>query len=399
MICALLLTILLLLVCCCCWFKKSQVRHVQRLQRRNSIRQSIRSLNSIGGGEGSLRRRNMNMSRSNDILSTTGTDYKKMESNGSFDSMEKAAVESDGGSYENYDPYTTKHQAISPNTTTSTITNQDILGAKYAELSNNVQKPAQKPMHVAQIGNRPKIYSRPTEYQNGIELAFRNEGFRDNSTTYSGGTRQNSLTTVVNEGTPIINQTEANEETGSDYYGNSSTLPAGNRNLSFLIELKNRLPEYETLPRPLTNQSSFLPPPPETPPQVKSQAINAAQSNRNSMDSNGYHKPTIRKPQMMTYSADPQPAKRPDSYYTAMKTARESTPAPPVQLNPTQRPRTVYEASGEDQLASPPPNQRSTHYSRSKSEALLETNFDDEPLCTPLSPDNRSHSQPLETAM
>lgn len=60
------------------------------------------------------------------------------------------------------------------------------------------------------------------------------------------------------------------------------------------------------------------------------------------------------------------------------------------------RPKTLYESSNEPQRPSvPPPPQP---YARSKSEALLETNFDD--VAAPsdtLSPDNRSHSQPLET--
>jgi cbb3-type cytochrome oxidase subunit 3 len=44
----------------CCigyfWFAKSKRRHTQRLERRNSIRQSIRSLNMIDP-QGSMRRR------------------------------------------------------------------------------------------------------------------------------------------------------------------------------------------------------------------------------------------------------------------------------------------------------------------------------------------------------
>lgn len=40
-----------------CWWSKSRHRHVQRLERRNSIRQSLRSLNTIDP-QGSMRRRN-----------------------------------------------------------------------------------------------------------------------------------------------------------------------------------------------------------------------------------------------------------------------------------------------------------------------------------------------------
>ncbi|XP_063702920.1 protein bark beetle isoform X2 [Culicoides brevitarsis] len=49
--------IVLLLILCCCWYSKTKHRQMQRFERRNSIRQSLRSLNSIDP-QGSLRRRN-----------------------------------------------------------------------------------------------------------------------------------------------------------------------------------------------------------------------------------------------------------------------------------------------------------------------------------------------------
>lgn len=57
MISAFILALLLLFMFVFCWCSKSHHRHVQRLQRRNSIRQSLRSLNAIDP-QGSLRRRN-----------------------------------------------------------------------------------------------------------------------------------------------------------------------------------------------------------------------------------------------------------------------------------------------------------------------------------------------------
>lgn len=51
------IAILLLLIICFCWYSKNKTRQMQRLERRNSIRQSLRSLNSIDP-QGSLRRRN-----------------------------------------------------------------------------------------------------------------------------------------------------------------------------------------------------------------------------------------------------------------------------------------------------------------------------------------------------
>lgn len=51
------LAFLLLILFTFCWYSKSRHRHVQRLERRNSIRQSLRSLNTIDP-QGSIRRRN-----------------------------------------------------------------------------------------------------------------------------------------------------------------------------------------------------------------------------------------------------------------------------------------------------------------------------------------------------
>lgn len=171
------------------------------------------------------------------------------------------------------------------------------------------------------------------------------------------------------------------DEAGSDYYGNSSTLPLRHRdeNLSFLSELKTRLPDYEPLPRQSPSHSSFLPSPPSPPTQSQKTFAPAA--------SDGYHQPQIRRPD---FSVPPPEIKRPESYYTAMRTARDSQ-IPPQAL-PTSRPRTVYEPSGDERVPS-------KTYSRSKSEALLETNFDEESTSPTLKPDNRSYSQPLETAM
>lgn len=54
---ALVASLLLLCLFAACWWSKSRHRHVQRLERRNSIRQSLRSLNTIDP-QGSMRRRN-----------------------------------------------------------------------------------------------------------------------------------------------------------------------------------------------------------------------------------------------------------------------------------------------------------------------------------------------------
>lgn len=334
-----------------------------------------------------------------------------MVSNGSIDSMDKSALSSET-SYDIYDTHNGKkistqsqqHQQptpLEPLSPTSTLGYSDILTAKYNEYATQNQmrsSPPRKP------SPDTKIYGLPEYNAQGFELAYRNEGFRDNS-TYGGGTRTNSVSNYLNEETPIIHQQDP-DDGGSDYYGNSSTLPmrAKGENLSFLTELKHKLPEYEKLPKSKPAHSSFLPAPPDPP---YDRAYSSATSNStlgyekqiNSPTKNEYQQPEFRRP---AYSITPTPppplpiadVRRPDSYYTAMRSARESRPPspPPPLASPTtqHRPKTVYEASGDDR--------RNTKYSRSKSEALLETNFDEEPP-NPLTSDSRSYSQPLETAM
>jgi hypothetical protein len=384
------------LLCCigCLWYNKSRHRHAQRLQRRNSIRQSLRSLNSIDP-QGSIRRRNYNMTRSTDTLTkSTATDYKKMISNGSIESMDMdKSVLSSETSYDMYDP---QNQHTSDYASPHTNYQSDILNEKYNEFALQKNNPKEN-------GNKStKVYGIPDYKTPGFELAYRNEGFRDNS-TYNGGTRTNSENTVLNDDSPIIHQSDI-DENGSDYYGNSSTLPLrGKGDLAFLAELKNRLPEYEPLSKPSPGHSSFLPSPPPAPSLNASNGSSTYEKkidklNFSPVKDHKYHVPEIRKPQntFNNIKISPPEVKRPDSYYTAVRSSKapqNMLPIPPPtpkttpQLN---RPKTVYESSGDDRRT----------YSRSKSEALLETNFDDDILQSqPLKEENRSHSQPLETAM
>jgi hypothetical protein len=384
----------MVLICCVgyFWYAKSKKRHVQRLERRNSIRQSLRSLNMIDP-QGSIRRRgyvniiskvlrndsNLNIifqmnGRSNDSLSkSTGTDYKKMMSNGSIDSMDKSVLSTET-SYADYD--------TNPNPT------------KYNDYSMQPPK-RHSPTGTLQKSSKYGITTTPT-YDNAFELSFRNDGFKDNSTIYTNTTRNNSMSTAINEDTPIIHQVD-NEEYGSDYYGNASTLPirAKGENLSFLNELKNRLPEYEA-PRINSGHSSFLPTNNYDLPST------ASSSNMSSFDkkkdSSAKPKPRERTPIIQTRRPDaqisslPPDFKRPESYMKAVK-PRESI----IPKSEYGRPKTLYESSHETARNTnhPPPPQP---YSRSKSEALLETNFDDAvPPSNMLSSENRSHSQPLET--
>lgn len=325
-----------------------------------------------------------------------------MVPNGSIESIEKSVLSSEA-SFEAYD-----------NTT-----------APYGDYSrtqgyNDILTPYPNPNPKPDPQPRSKIYGLP-EYTsaNAFELAYRNEGFKDNS-TYSG-TRNNSIGTMLNDdSTPIIHQTDQ-EENGSDYYGNSSTLPLqsnGGESLTFLSELKHRLPEYESLPRPThSGHSSFLPPPPDPPtPSASDVSYQSAHSAapfvhpkpkpKHDPKKNKYAVPEIRRPTV----EPPPPVNRPMSYYKATRGLRDSNlpESATAVVHNNNRPKTLYEASAEPPHTTHSQPQSSQHhptksnYSRSKSEALLETNFDDgqtTPTLQPLSPDNRSFSQPLETAM
>lgn len=323
-----------------------------------------------------------------------------MMSNGSIDSMDKSALSSETS----YDIY--EGQQRSQNTGSGY---NDILNQKFNDYSQQPRATVTRKPSPPE----PKVYGLP-EYNAAaaFELSYRNEGFRDNS-TYGGTTRNNSISTYINEDTPIIHQIDP-EDSASDYYGNSSTLPmrAKGDNLSFLSELTNKLPEYEKLPQHKPEHSSFLPTPPD-PPYDKTNKRSPIVQQPSPMHE--YEKPEVRRPNQ--YNEPQIDIRRPDSYYTAMKTARQSNPTGnnnakingggrraqriaaaavaqpslPSSHSPPSRPKTVYEASGDDRPA----------YPRSKSEALLETNFDEDMPSSnnPLTSDSRSYSQPLETAM
>ncbi|XP_035780255.1 protein bark beetle-like isoform X1 [Anopheles albimanus] len=413
---ALCLVVVLIFIVCICWCCKSRYRQEQRLQRRNSIRQSMRSLNSIDP-QGSLRRRNYAMSRSTDTLRTATTnDYKRMASNGSIESVDKSVLSTETS----YDMYDHKQKQQYSNEYAEQLKSQ--LG--YSE-SNGVDGEYLANGTGSSVPLKTKVYGVPEYNSHGgssaIELAFRNEGFRDTSTTYSGVTRNNSLNTAINEDTPIIHAPGDIGESGSDYYGNSSTLPMRVPDkLSFLSELKHHLPEYEP-PSPIshssfqparTSQSESISSVSAVPPYAASggaglQRTLVAPPRPAPPAAHVYQQPTIqvRRPA----PPEPEQMRRPDSYMKAVK--KYATPGrerdsilPPPPRGDSQRPKTVYESSDEQ----PPPVPVSpmmepgsrANYARSKSEALLETNFDGAgTVPAMLSADSRSYSQPLETAM
>lgn len=330
----------------------------------------------IGDPQGSIRRRNYMNGRSSESLSkSTGTDYKKMLGNGSIESMDKSVLSSEA-SFGEYD--------INPNPQ-----------PRFNEYSVQPAKRNSPP----DTPQKTKVYGLPPAPPvplDSFELSFRNDGFRDNSTIYTNTTRNNSIATAINEDTPIIHQVD-NEEYGSDFYGNASTLPMRVKgdNLSFLNELKQRLPEYEE-PRNSSGHSSFLPSNLE-PNSNSSQSSTLPYEQKIDNFTFTPPKPAARAEATKTRRPDafvaPAPEiRRPDSYMKAVKKTPRDSVIPKSEYG---RPKTLYESSQE-----PPPRPSvppsSQPYSRSKSEALLETNFD-EPTSYQMTADSRSYSQPLET--
>ncbi|XP_055855042.1 protein bark beetle isoform X1 [Episyrphus balteatus] len=404
---AFILALILLILMAVCWYAKSKHRHVQRLQRRNSIRQSLRSLNGIDP-QGSLRRRNFNVSSSTATLTRNlAQDYKKMESNGSIDSMDKSVLSSTA-SFDTYEgPSGSGKDFFNQPSETHKIQPHHAKYGEYANQSSLRAAPtighANEP-RVATIGasrgTSKAIYAPNPER---FELSYRNEGYRDNSTFAS--TRNNSINASSTEDTPIIHLTDTPDidDVGSDYYGNASTLPlrTHNENLAFLNELKHTLPEYKPGEKEQSH-SSFLP-------YSSNQSQSSTLPYEEKIDNFNFTPVDDNKPRKdfqdlvreNVHHENPADIRRPDSYYTAVRSSK----APPQFTQPSlhspreanKRPKTVYQTADQDHQ---PP--RSSSYMRSKSEALLETNFDEEGSSSPmnpLQPDSRSYSQPLETAM
>lgn len=322
------------------------------------------------------------MTRSTDTLTKsiiTTPDFKKM-SKGSIDSMDKSTISSNP-SLGGYDPqnmqqrYVTQKSKYSPTNSDSTTT----------------KKPS---TYEQKLTNAPSY----DPYGQNFELSYRNEGFRDNSLF---NTRNNSYGTNINDDTPIVHHTDM-DDTVSDYYGKSNTLPINqrnNENLSFLSELKSQLPEYEQLN---SAHSSFLPSSNDPSPssfqsftQDKKSTSSSASPSPKSSDKELPPKATAKKvndyaqPNIRLIEHD---TRRPNSYYTAMQNSRDSKN---ISNNPSpgKRPKAVYHASnGYD---------KPIINLRSKSEALLESNFEDTAatLGPQMKSDNKSYSQPMETAM
>ncbi|XP_011303311.1 uncharacterized protein bark isoform X1 [Fopius arisanus] len=291
------------------WISKSKRRKIERLERRNSIRQSLHSLRSVGSTSGFTElayRRKPVPSKSTDTLTSRSLDYKKMMNGGSIDSMDKSQLNSSMEDNQSYDVYEAHNPRYSPSTS-------DFKGAqKYAV--PHVETPV-------------------------FDLAYRNEGFRNHS-TFTSRNNSNWPSVANSELAPGDSPTDPIDE--PNY--NASTLPL-NASLAMTDSITELKRDIETAPY---------------------------------------------SPVEFTYDGAQTPGSEPVPEYF-------SPPLPPQPFYYQERPRsgTLLETNldtGEEKPL------------RSKSEALLETNFDvflpNEPTeLTQLSAEARSKSQPLETAM
>ncbi|XP_063975508.1 protein bark beetle isoform X4 [Diachasmimorpha longicaudata] len=292
------------------WISKSKRRKIERLERRNSIRQSLHSLKSVGSASGFTElayRRKPIPSKSTDTLTSRSLDYKKMMNDGSIDSMDKPQLHSSMEDNQSYDVYEAHNPQYSPSTS-------DFKGTQK--------------------------YAVPHAASPVFDLAYRNDGFRNHS-TFTSRNNSNWPSVANSEIAPDDSPTDPIDE--STY--NASTLPL-NASLAItdsIIELKRDIQAapYSPVEDPYDGA-------PATP------------------------------------GSEPVP-----EYFIP--------PLPPQPYYYEERPRsgTLLETNldtGEEKPL------------RSKSEALLETNFDvflpNEPTeMMHLSADSRSKSQPLETAM
>ncbi|XP_048517043.1 protein bark beetle isoform X2 [Dendroctonus ponderosae] len=238
---SLALAVLLIIVVIAFWWYKSKYRHAQRLERRNSIRQSLHSLKSVGLSSTSFadstfkRKGNQLSTKSTDTL-TKNTDYRKIVSNGSIDSMEKSVYNSSVEDDQSYNTYESQH----PNPTF------------------DYSSPVEYHKSPSRFENS---YAKPAQY----DLAFKNQGFKDTSTFASNSNYQSQAGSVqdeasINDETPIIQPYATNAlpvYPPNEYY-NTDTLPLRDfeeeekpaynpqysraRPVGLMEELKSRMP-------------------------------------------------------------------------------------------------------------------------------------------------------------
>ncbi|XP_058792901.1 protein bark beetle isoform X2 [Phymastichus coffea] len=320
------------------WISKSKRRQVERLERRNSIRQSLHSLRSVGSTSGFSelayqRRKPIPTKQSTDTLNSRTLDYKKMSNGGSLDSMDKSQLNSSLEDNQCYDVYEAHNPRYSPGTSSGL--------------------PAHK-----FTGDNP-----------AYDLTYRNEGFRNHSTFTS---RNNSAwqSEADSVATPeeLARPNSEHVDVSSGYLNNVSTLPLHSSlgTSDSISELKRDLRttnssiDYDSVGVPVNGhyENSPVTPHSEPVPEYFSNHSATLPYSHHHRNNNYYH------------------ADHDDYYYE-------------------DRPRS--EALLETNLDEDRPL-------RSKSEAILETNFDafapNQPTeLTQLSTVGRSKSQPLETAM
>ncbi|XP_046141163.1 protein bark beetle isoform X2 [Osmia bicornis bicornis] len=102
------------------WVSKSKRRNIERLERRNSIRQSLHSLRSVGSTSGftelAYRRKPIATKQSTDTLNSKSLDYRRMLNGGSIDSMDKSQLNSSMEDNQSYDVYEAHNPRYSPST-------------------------------------------------------------------------------------------------------------------------------------------------------------------------------------------------------------------------------------------------------------------------------------------
>lgn len=299
-----------------------------------------------------------------------------MVSNGSIDSMEKSAYNSSIDDTQSYDIY----EAHNPNPS----------GFAYNPTIEYHKSPSKFDTQFSTQNSNP-----------AYDLAFKNEGFRDNSTFASNSNYQSRAEsiqdTAITDQTPIMHsESSANTSYPPSEYYNTDTLPLNatlgksdstlelkreitenngyggkydgpayvQHKPTFLAELKNKLPQNGVAPKQPAYNLMDLPTPPD-PPRIQDGKIQASP---------------------MTYADKLENINySPDYNIVALE-------------HPKERPQSANLLETDfDQAVQRKPVPKS----RSKSEALLETNFDyfEPEVSAPISESARSRSQPLETAM
>nr|XP_003703916.1 PREDICTED: uncharacterized protein LOC100876764 [Megachile rotundata] len=178
------------------WVSKSKRRNIERLERRNSIRQSLHSLRSVGSTSGftelAYRRKPIATKHSTDTLNSKSLDYKRMLNGGSIDSMDKSQLNSSMEDNQSYDVYEAHNPRYSPST---------------SGFKSSVEK-----------------YGAPQSGDNPVfDLTYRNEGFRNHSTFTSRSTNDWPIESTAETTAEEIPAGDATNE--SSYLNNTSTLP------------------------------------------------------------------------------------------------------------------------------------------------------------------------------